>query len=53
LNIFEEIFKSFVFYFIGDHRLKAKQTGKKVKLGEIDLSDFESIGGHRNREMFN
>jgi hypothetical protein len=38
---------------IGDHKLKGGKSKKKKKIGHIDFSDFESVGGTGDREMFN
>ena len=38
---------------IGDHKLKGGKSKKKTKIGHIDFSDFESVGGTGDLEMFN
>lgn len=46
-SILQTIFK--------DHSLKSgsKHSSKNLKKGEIDLTDFESVGGSQDRELFN
>jgi len=37
-----------------DHSLKSssKHSSKNLKVGEIDLKDFESVGGTKDRKLF-
>jgi len=35
-----------------DHSLKSKHSSNNLKVGEIDFSDFESVGGCKNRKLF-
>ena len=53
LYFLKEVLKLFFHSLFDNHNLKAGKILKKTKIGLIDFSDFSSVDGTGDREMFN